>query len=115
MSTDEHINCIHEEQLQTHSRLIERLETRADYKEKMIDTMAENMEKMNKKLDDIVSSVNDIKMESNRDDTHLELRLTKIETELSLQREVTNRRLVLIGLGLTAFTIFINLLPYILR
>ena len=78
-------HCIHEEQLQTHSRLIERLETRAEYKEKMIDTLAENMEKMNGKLDDIVSTVNEIKMESNRDDTSLELRLTKIETEQVIQ------------------------------
>ena len=112
MAENEH--CLHEDQLQNHSRLIERLETRADYKEKIIDNLAENMEKMNEKLDDIVNSVNEIKMESNRDDTSLELRLTKIETEQMLQKELTTRRLTMIGLGLTVFTIGINLLPYFL-
>jgi uncharacterized coiled-coil protein SlyX len=108
-------DCIHEDQLQNHSRLIERLETRADYKEKMIDTLNENMEKMNEKLDAIVTTVNEIKMESNRDDTSLELRLTKIEAELSLQKELNKKKLTLYGLGLTVFTIVINLLPYLLR
>lgn len=108
MTSSDH--CIHEEQLQNQSRLIERLETRADYKEKMIDTLAENMKKMDEKLDDIVSTVNEIKMESNRDDTSLELRLTKIETEQKIQKELTTRRLTLVGLGLTVLTIGINIL-----
>ena len=109
MSNDDH-HCIHEDDLQNHSRVIERLETQSLYKEKMINTLTENMEKMNNKLDNIVTTVNEIKMESNRDDTILELRLTKIETEQKIQKELSNRRITLVGLGLTALTIGINIM-----
>ena len=46
--TMEHSNvtCCHEDEIQTHSRKIEALEVRADYKEKMIDSLNEKMEKM---------------------------------------------------------------------
>ena len=104
------MNCCHEEEIQTHSRKIEALEVRADYKEKMIDSLNEKMEKMDKKLDDIVDTVNQIKLDSNNDDTNLELRLTKIETEQQLQKDLTTRRLTMIGLGLTILTIVINVM-----
>ena len=39
----EHVDCFHEEQIQGQSRKIAELETRADYKEKMIDKLNENM------------------------------------------------------------------------
>ena len=102
--------CCHEDEIQTHSRKIEALVVRADYKEKMIDSLNEKMENMDKKLDDIVDSVNQIKLESNNDDTNLELRLTKIETEQQLQRDMTTRRLTMIGLGLTVLTIILNVI-----
>ena len=104
------IPCCHEDEIQTHSRKIEALEVRANYKEKMIDSLNEKMEKMDKKLDDIVDTVNQIKLESNNDDTNLELRLTKIETEQQLQKDLTTRRLTMIGLGLTVLTIVLNVM-----
>ena len=112
MVTETHkgVNCCHEEEIQAHSRKIEALEVRANYKEKMIDSLNEKMEKMDKKLDDIVDTVNQIKLESNSDDTTLELRLTKIETEQKLQKELATRRLAMAGLGLTVLTIIINIL-----
>ena len=117
MSSELHMtgNCCHEDEIQTHSRKIEALEVRADYKEKMIDSLNEKMEKMDKKLDDIVDTVNQIKLESNNDDTNLELRLTKIETEQMLQKDLTTRRLTLLGLGLTVLTIVLNVVFNIMK
>lgn len=102
--------CCHEDEIQTHSRKIEALEVRANYKEKMIDSLNEKIENMDKKLDDIVDSVNQIKFESNNDDKSIELRLNKIETEQKLQKDMANRRLTMVGLGLTALTIILNVI-----
>ena len=97
--------CIHEEQIQGQSRKIERLEARADFKEKRLDDFEAKMEKM----DELLDGFNDFKMQSNKDDTDLELRLTRIETELELQKQTNKTRIAYIGIALTILTILINI------
>ena len=111
----------HEEIIQNHSRKIAELETRADYKEKMIDSLDDKIEKMDKKIDELLDGFNDFKIESNHYDAQLELRLKTIETQLELQEQKirdnkvdnesrTNRLFLIIGTVLTVITIIVNII-----
>ena len=107
--------CIHEEQIQGQSRKIAELETRADYKDKRIDDLYVKIDKMDKKLDKVLEGFNELKLQSNKDDNQLELRLKAIETELELQKQTSidnhnrvSQLLALVGVGLTIITILIN-------
>ena len=101
--------CLHEEQIQSQSRKIEALEVRADYKDKRIDDLYDKIEKMETKIDTINDNVNQLILQSNNDDKDLELRLTKIETDMKNQKRESERKTVWIGIGLTVLTILINL------
>ncbi len=109
-------DCIHEDLIQTQARDLERLKTRADYKDKRIDELYVKMEKMEQKLDTMNDNINKLIVKSNKGDTDLELRLKAIETELQIQKQTNidnhNRvssLLALVGVGLTIITILINI------
>lgn len=70
---------------------------------------------MDKKLDKVLEGFNELKLQSNKDDNQLELRLKAIETELELQKQTSlenhnrvSQLLALVGVGLTIITILIN-------
>jgi len=73
--------CIEKEQLSNQSRKIAELEAKAEYKEKRIDELNNKINEMDKKLDILVQGFNDFKMDSNKGDVELELRLKTIETD----------------------------------
>ena len=108
-------DCIHEELLQSQTKDLERLKTRADYKDKRIDELYVKMEKMEEKLDTMNDNINKLIVKSNKGDTDLELRLKAIETELALQKQTSTDNhnritsiVALVGVGLTIITILIN-------
>ena len=108
-------DCIHEELLQSQTKDLERLKTRADYKDKRIDELYVKMEKMEEKLDTMNDNINKLIVKSNKGDTDLELRLKAIETELAIQKQTSTDNhnritsiLALVGVGLTIITILIN-------
>ena len=108
--------CIHDEQIQSQSRKITELETRANYKDKRIDELYLKIEKMENKLDMLNDNVNKLILQSNQGDTDLELRLKAIETELAMQKQVSidnhnrvSQLLAVVGVGLTIITIMINI------
>ena len=112
--------CIHEEQIQGISRKTAELEARAEYKEKRIDESNTKMNEMDKKLDILVQGFNDFKVDSNKGDVELELRLKTIETdhqnlkdsikdkEKDDQRRFNNQMLIL-GAIFTVITICVNI------
>lgn len=108
MAANETYTCLHEDQIQGQSRKIERLEARADFKEKRLDELNEKIDKMDGKLDTIVDTVNDFILQSSQQDNQLEIRLTKVETDMENQKLESQRRTVWIGIGLTIITILIN-------
>lgn len=116
MTVSVEYDCIHEDLLQSQTRDLERLKTRADYKDKRIDELYVKMEKMEQKLDTMNDNINKLIVKSNKGDTDLELRLKAIETELQMQKQTNidnhNRvssLLALVGVGLTIITILINI------
>ena len=63
----------------------------------------------------MLEGFNELKLQSNKDDNQLELRLKAIETELELQKQTSlenhnrfSQLLALVGVGLTIITILIN-------
>ena len=108
-------DCIHEDLLQSQTKDLERLKTRADYKDKRIDELYLKMEKMEEKIDKMNENIQKLILKSNQGDTDLELRLKAIETELSLQNQTqldnhnrVSSLLAVVGVGLTIITILIN-------
>ena len=122
MTTDTTIKpteCIKDEQIQNHSRKIAELETRADYKEKMIDDLNDKMDNMDKKMDALLNGFHNFELQSNKNDAELEVRLKAYETELSSLKQQLhdnkieqdnrlNRYIAVVGLVFTAITIIIK-------
>ena len=113
-------NCIHEEQIQGISRKTAELEARADYKEKRIDELNTKMNEMDKKLDILVQGFNDFKVDSNKGDVELELRLKTIETDYQNLKESIkdkekddqrrfNNQMLILGAIFTVITICVNI------
>ena len=105
--TVEH-NCIQEP-------TITQLKVHQDYETQRIDEVRDKIDKMDEKLDKVLQGFNELKLQSNKDDNQLELRLKAIETELELQKKVTTENhnrvsqiLAVVGVGLTIITILIN-------
>ena len=115
-------DCVHEDLIQSQTKDLERLKTRADYKDKRIDELYVKMEKMEQKLDTMNDNINKLIVKSNKGDTDLELRLKAIETELELQKQTSidnhNRVssiIAVVGVGLTIITIAINVFFNIIK
>ncbi len=94
---------------------ITQLQVHQDYETQRIDELKIQIDKMDKKLDKVLEGFNELKIQSNKDDNQLELRLKAIETELELQKQTNidnhnrvSQLLALIGVGLTIITILIN-------
>ena len=94
---------------------ITQLQVHQDYETQRIDELKIQIDKMDKKLDKVLEGFNELKIQSNKDDNQLELRLKAIETELELQKQTNidnhnrlSQLLALIGVGLTILTILIN-------
>ena len=94
---------------------ITQLQVHQDYETQRIDELKIQIDKMDKKLDKVLEGFNELKLQSNKEDNQLELRLKAIETELELQKQTNidnhnrvSQLLALIGVGLTILTILIN-------
>ena len=94
---------------------ITQLKVHQDYETQRIDELKIQIDKMDKKLDKVLEGFNELKLQSNKDDNQLELRLKAIETELALQKHTSlenHNRLTqivaLVGVGLTIISILIN-------
>ena len=94
---------------------ITQLQVHQDYETQRIDELRDKIDKMDKKLDKVLEGFNELKLQSNKDDNQLELRLKAIETELELQKQTSidnhnrvSQLLAIVGVGLTIITILIN-------
>lgn len=110
----DHLDCFHEEQIQGQSRKIAELETRADYKEKMIDELNENMKEVKKTMDSLEKTITDFILKSINDDSALRELVNKQENRITAL-ETTNRTLKwVIGIGFTAIGTFVTVLAFLI-
>ena len=117
MSPENHVVCLHEEQINGQSRMIERLTAELDYKKERLDEIKENNRRMETKIDKINENLNGFIQDSDSRDTKLDLRLTKIETrqEVLDKAQKDNRDdfklwLAIVTVVYGAITIYFNFL-----
>ena len=110
----DHLDCLHEEQIQGQSRKIAELETKAIYKEKMIDELSETMKDMKKSIDSLDETINNFILKSVNDDSTLRELVNKQDNRITAL-ETTNKTLKwVIGIGFTIVTTFIAVLAFII-
>ena len=100
--------CIHEEQLQNHSRKIERMDAELSYKKEKLDEIKADNKRMEDKIDDIKEDLNNLILKSTTDDDKIENRLTAIETEQKVIRDENNKKIAIIGVILAILTFYFN-------
>ena len=75
--------CMHEEQIQNQSRKIEALEVRADYKDRRIDELNENMKEVQTSIDSLDKTINDYIIQSIKDDNTLKDYISSLENRVT--------------------------------
>ena len=109
----EHIDCFHEEQIQGQSRKIAELETRADYKEKIITELKDDIKDLKVSMESLDKTITDFILKSINDDSALRELVNKQDNRITAL-EATNRTLKwVIGLGFTALTSIVGLLAFL--
>lgn len=103
-NNDEKYVCIHEDRWTDHEAKLKALETRADYKDQRIDDLKIDVAKMDKKLDKITDSLNDLQLQSNRDDYNIDARVTAIESKIETLKWIVGAG----GLVVTLLTFYMN-------
>lgn len=103
-SEDKKYVCIHESKWTDHEAKLKELETRANYKDQRIDDLKDDVAVMDKKLDKITNSLNELKLQSNRDDYNIDARVTAIESKIETLKWVVG----LGGLVITLLTFYMN-------
>lgn len=74
--------CVREKQLGKHETEIAELKVRANYKEQMIEELKDSMHDMDDKLDKITDSIEDLKIQSSKDDFNIDNRVKSLESKL---------------------------------
>ena len=108
----EHPDCIHEEQIQNQSRKIAELETRADYKEKMINELNESMKEIKRSMDSLDKTITDFILKSINDDSNLRELVNRQDNRITAL-ETTNKTLKwAITIGFTALGVMVAALGF---
>jgi len=123
----ENHECLHEDMLLGQSRKIERLDAELSYKKERLDELKEDTRRMEKKIEDVGKSVDDMNQsihefirQSDKVDSDIKNRVTKLEQQNEdLMKQIEddktesnarlNRLLVIFGLCLTCITIGLDL------
>lgn len=122
----ENHECLHEDMLLGQSRKIERLDAELDYKKERLDELKEDTRRMERKIEDVGKSVDDMNesihkfiLKSNEADSDIKNRVTALEQQnKDLIKQIedsktesnvrVNRLLVIFGLSLTCITIILD-------
>ena len=104
-------NCIHEDEIQTHSRKVEALEVRADYKDKRIDEFNETMKEVQKSIDTLDKTINDYILQSIKDDNALKDYISSLENRVTALESAESEKWKLFtgfGIAVTIVSFIIN-------
>ena len=106
--------CFHEEQIQGMSRKIAELETRADYKEKSIMEIKEDIKEVMAKMDTLDTTINNFILKSVNDDGELREIINKQDNRITAL-ETTNRTLKwILGISLTGLGTAVTILAFVM-
>lgn len=110
----EHVDCLHEEQIQGQSRKIAELETRSNYKEKMIDKLNENMKDIKETIESLDKTINNFILKSINDDGKLKEIINKQDNRITALETANKTLKWVIGIGFSALTSVIAVLSFLI-
>lgn len=110
----EHVDCAHEEQIQGQSRKIAELETRSNYKEKMIDKLNENMKDIKETIESLDKTINNFILKSINDDGKLKEIINKQDNRITALETANKTLKWVIGIGFSALTSVIAVLSFLI-
>lgn len=102
--SEEPINCIKESQLLKHENEIVELQTRADFKDRRITELNENIHEMDKKLDDIKDRIQELQLRSIVDDSDIDNRVTALENTVKVLKWVSATLIAFLGIAIAALS-----------
>ncbi|MBR3139506.1 MAG: hypothetical protein IKF11_01380 [Methanobrevibacter sp.] len=83
--------CMHEEQIQKISQKTAELEAKNGFKEQRIAELIKNNRNIERKIDKLTDTVNQVMLNSVQDDNQLNQRVTSLETQIKTQNEVISK------------------------
>lgn len=100
-SSERKYTCIREKQLTKHENDIVELKAMADFKNLRIDELAVSVKEMDKKLDKITESIQELKYQSAQDDFDIDNRVKSLESKLDTLKWVTGISVSILGIAVT--------------
>lgn len=95
--------CINEQKIQEQQLKLERLESRATYKDQRIDDIIKDNKTIEAKIDKLTDTINNMMLKSVADDNSLNQRVTALETDQTTTRYLLG--LAIAGLAVLEFAL----------
>ena len=106
--------CLYDEQIQGQSRKIAELETKADYKEKIIMDLKSDIKDLKDSMDSLDKTITDFILKSINDDSVLRELVNKQDNRITAL-ETTNKTLKwVVGIGFTAMGTLMVVLGFLI-
>ena len=102
--------CIREKQVNKHETDIAELKTKADFRNVQIAELKIEIDKIDKKLDKIDECLNQLKLQSERDDFNIDTRVTQLETTQNTLKWVVGIGLTCIGTAIAVLSFFLTII-----
>ena len=84
-------DCIHEEQIVSQSQKLAELETKNGFKDQRINELIEDNKRIEEKIDNLTKTVNEVIVNSIKDDNDLNNRVIALETQIQTQNDVLEK------------------------
>lgn len=107
-SSERKYTCIREKQLTKHENDIVELKAMADFKNLRIDELTVSVKDMDKKLDKITESIQELKLQSAQDDFNIDNRVKSLESKLETLKWVTGAALSILSVIVAVISIAIT-------
>ena len=102
--------CIHEKEITDQTVELAQLKTRIDYKHERIDELKKSIDELDKKLDKIDHCLNELKLQSERDDFNIDNRVTQLETTQNTLKWIIGIGLTCVGTAIAVLTFFLTVI-----
>lgn len=100
--------CIREKQINKHDSEIAALRTRADYKDNKIEELTKSMHEIDEKLDKITTNIQELKLQSAKDDFNIDNRVKALESKLETLKWVTGSAIGILGVLVAILALVIS-------
>lgn len=107
-SKESNYTCLREKQLTKHENDIVELKAMADFKNLRINELTTSVKDMDKKLDKITESIQELKLQSAQDDFNIDNRVKSLESKLETLKWATGAALSILSVIVAVISIAIT-------